>query len=503
MKKLLLVLGVTVLHLSVDGQTSLYFNDFEGAPGFNLNTTTMGSSASGENPWIINSVYAGGSGTFFCPAIGFNVPFTVPPAPSQPAGISNANGMYMHVTPQIAINGGGTLPAASYVAADGFCIYGGQTTFTEMTSDFSTVGYTTVDLDFWWACGGSTINYGQMYYSTNSGTTWTAVNCPTTSTNQWRGQTTWLNTQMTDAAWANQATLRFGFMFVTGTTSGAESDPGFAIDDFEVIGSNGATNNITAATPTTTSWCEGTVYNAVLNFTSTGTYNGPNVYSAQLSDATGSFAAPTSIGTLASSASGSLNINISIPGSTAAGTGYRIRVVASDPATTGTDNGSDLVINPQPTVTMLPFSDVCVYDPMFTLTGGSPATGTYSGPGVTANVFEPSVAGLGTHTITYSYTDGNGCMNTAQETIFVDACSGLSEEQVQNTVLYPNPAEGTFSISGLTNVKSVEIIDLSGRTVQYFNEMLPAYDVSVIPPGTYFVRVKAYEGALVKQVIIQ
>ncbi len=79
-------------------------------------------------------------------------------------------------------------------------------------------------------------------------------------------------------------------------------------------------------------------------FTSTGIFNAPNIYTAELSDATGSFAAPIAIGTLPSA----LNIGIitgTIPCNTIAGTNYRIRVVSDDPNTIGTDNGIDLQID--------------------------------------------------------------------------------------------------------------------------------------------------------------
>ena len=66
-----------------------------------------------------------------------------------------------------------------------------------------------------------------------------------------------------------------------------------------------------------------------------------NVYTAQLSDASGSFASPVSIGTLSSTAN-SGTIAATLPSTTASGTGYRIRVEASSPATTGTANGTNL-----------------------------------------------------------------------------------------------------------------------------------------------------------------
>lgn len=78
-------------------------------------------------------------------------------------------------------------------------------------------------------------------------------------------------------------------------------------------------------------------------FTTSGTFNNGNVFTAQLSDANGSFASATNIGTL--TATSSNTITATIPHTTAAGTGYRIRVVSSNPSLTGTDNGSDLTVD--------------------------------------------------------------------------------------------------------------------------------------------------------------
>lgn len=82
-------------------------------------------------------------------------------------------------------------------------------------------------------------------------------------------------------------------------------------------------------------------------FTTTLPFAAGNVFTAQLSDASGSFAAPTAIGTLAGTGSGA--IAATIPATTPAGAGYRIRVTGADPAVTGTDNGSDLTVNALPT----------------------------------------------------------------------------------------------------------------------------------------------------------
>ena len=87
---------------------------------------------------------------------------------------------------------------------------------------------------------------------------------------------------------------------------------------------------ITVGTVTPTSLCAGDLI--VVPYTRTGAFNAGNVFTAQLSDATGSFAVPTDIGTIISTNSGT--IAATIPPATPNGTNYRIRIVSSDPAVT-------------------------------------------------------------------------------------------------------------------------------------------------------------------------
>ena len=83
--------------------------------------------------------------------------------------------------------------------------------------------------------------------------------------------------------------------------------------------------------------CAGTTDAGTIDFTSIGTFIGGNIYTAQLSDAAGSFTSPTSIGTLASTANLG-TINITIPAGTASGSGYLIRVISDNPVTTGSSS---------------------------------------------------------------------------------------------------------------------------------------------------------------------
>jgi hypothetical protein len=119
---------------------------------------------------------------------------------------------------------------------------------------------------------------------------------------------------------------------------------------------------------------------------------------------------------------------------------------------TGTDangcNGSDTItitVNTPPVVAATSSaSTACTTDGAITLVG-TPAGGTFSGPGVTGTSFNPATAGSGTHTITYDFTDANGCTGSATLTITVNVCAGVMENNLAGGVsVYPNPNDGSF-----------------------------------------------------------
>ncbi|WP_291722394.1 hypothetical protein [Bernardetia sp.] len=102
-------------------------------------------------------------------------------------------------------------------------------------------------------------------------------------------------------------------------------------------------NTGTVATSICVTSTEGEPITVPFTYFPTATYTG--IFTAELSDATGSFAFPTSIGTVASDNSGSQNISATIPANTAQGANYRIRVVSSVPNVEGADNGTDITID--------------------------------------------------------------------------------------------------------------------------------------------------------------
>ena len=83
-------------------------------------------------------------------------------------------------------------------------------------------------------------------------------------------------------------------------------------------------------------------------------------------------------------------------------------------------------MNAAPTVTLGSFTNLCSNAAAITLADGSPTGGTFSGNGVSGTTFTPSVAGAGTTSITYSYTNAQGCTATANSPIEVDAAPSVT-----------------------------------------------------------------------------
>ncbi len=152
----------------------------------------------------------------------------------------------------------------------------------------------------------------------------------------------------------------------------------------------------------------------------TGSFTAGNIFTAQLSDATGSFASPLNIGTLTSTASGTIVSSVTLP--SVAGTKYRIRVVSSSPALNGADNGTDLTINANPT-TANAGTDQTVCATTTTLAGNTPTIGTgtwtvVSGPASITSPNSPTsgVTGLAAGANVFRWTISNSpCASSSDD----------------------------------------------------------------------------------------
>ena len=111
---------------------------------------------------------------------------------------------------------------------------------------------------------------------------------------------------------------------------------------FSISFVEGFAQTITTSAIAGSPFCTYTSVAVSVPYTITGTFTAGNVFTAQLSDAFGSFTAPVNIGTRVAINAGTITANI--PSGTLSGIGYRIRVVASNPAIIGANNGTNLTM---------------------------------------------------------------------------------------------------------------------------------------------------------------
>jgi hypothetical protein len=169
-------------------------------------------------------------------------------------------------------------------------------------------------------------------------------------------------------------------------------------------------------------------------------------------------------GTSYSWSTGSTASSISV---SQAGTYY---VIASNGSCTDTSAIISVAVNALPAVNFTMGADTffCLNSPAYTLAGGTPAGGIYSGPGVSNGIFSAGNAGTGYIPIGYTYTDPNGCSATSTAIVFVDVCTGTGTiSEARELTAMPNPTSNTTTLfwSAKSNISTLEIFDATGKLV--------------------------------------
>lgn len=173
-----------------------------------------------------------------------------------------------------------------------------------------------------------------------------------------------------------------------------------------------------------------------------------------------------------------------------------------------------VTVNTLPIITFTTFgfgTPLCDNAGTQTITGASPAGGTYSGTAVNSNSFDPSVSGTGTFVITYSYTDSNtGCSNTATNDLIVQSCLPTSITETNNNTytIYPNPGTGLFFVTSQNIMENVlvDIYNIIGEKVlsNKLENIQTTINLESLKNGIYYVKISRdntilYQTKLVKQ----
>ncbi|MBX2887808.1 MAG: T9SS type A sorting domain-containing protein [Ferruginibacter sp.] len=228
------------------------------------------------------------------------------------------------------------------------------------------------------------------------------------------------------------------------------------------INATAGITSISTGSISPSSFCAGA--SVSVPYTVSGTGNAGNQFIAMLSNASGSFASQVNIGAV--SATGSGTISATIPMNTPAGTGYRIRVVSTNPAVTGADNGSNLTVLTIPTASNISPNGNTTF-----CTGGSVVLqgnngGTWN-TGSSAASITVSTAG------TYYVTNTNSCGSVQSNSITV--------------TVNPLPVASSISANGNTTFCSGGSVVLQGNNGGTWNTGSSAASITVSTAGTYYV----------------
>ncbi len=154
----------------------------------------------------------------------------------------------------------------------------------------------------------------------------------------------------------------------------------------------------------------------------------------------------------------------------------------------GTDT-VQVIVNDAPTVTVVPdLTTTCVDHAPVGLVG-SPAGGVYLGAHVNNGQFDPTSAGVGTHTVYYEFINAEGCLGSGSATIVVEPCASIAEQDGVEARVFPNPMQNILHVELEGNFK-VQLMDARGRVV-YTGEGLDEMEIDTYDyqAGMYILQV--------------
>lgn len=372
-----------------------------------------GTNATGANAWYISCAENG-----------------MPPG-SCGAGCGGSGTLHIGATsPSILADLG-----ASYNATK-------ETNVRAESPTINCTGRTSISLAFnYIEDGEGTLDNATVWYY--DGSSWSQIDDPAkTAAICPNGQGLWTAYSISLPASANNnANVKIGFNWTNNTTGG--TDPSFAVDSIAISGTpTGGNAPVAAFTVDHDTICQG----QCLSFTDQST-NSPTGWAWDFPGAT-----PAS----------STTQNPSFVCYTVAGT-YTATLTASNAS--GSDTETHVIVVhalPHPHVTSAGHTLTCTGGP-FTfyqwINNGVPITGAVS----------PTHTATTNGTYYVSVTDTNGCTGVSDSVAFSDLAVRSVNTSETNMSLYPNPNNGSFTLSGtcgyFDKTALIEITDVTGKTL--------------------------------------
>jgi gliding motility-associated-like protein len=278
-------------------------------------------------------------------------------------------------------------------------------------------GKSGVKLTFAYIClddAAKTLDSCNLEISTDGGIIWTTfkynlttTNCHGADTSMWR-----LFDEVLPTSVNNKSQFKFGFHWKNKDMTFL--GPGFSVDSIRLSASSPLITNTISGGP----FCACSVIK--VPYTANGTIGAGNVFTVELSNAAGSFAIPTVIGSVTSTTLKD-SISATIPCNTVPGTGYKIRVKGSNPLVIGTEVSITISAPIQLIVTPNP-DTICIGEKVtLKVTGGNPGTYSWMTLPVSPITVADSITVNPIINTTYAVTGSKGsCKDTTIAKVFVD-----------------------------------------------------------------------------------
>lgn len=417
-----------------------------------------------------------------------------------------------------------------------------NTIYATMTNNLSTVGYSSVTINFDWLCNGSTTfgTWGTFSYSIDNGSNWVLITSPVS---HYVNTTAWTSATITSTnvpALLNQAIIKFRFGWIN---AGIGNNPAMAVDNFKITGTTSSCTNVGGSAALTSSLiCQNETGDITLTgstgtiqwqqstdgstFTNVGGGSGATTASyttAQLGGKT-YFRAVLSQATCPDAYSNTVVVNIDTP------------VVAISPANpivcpgetttlTATGNGTTYTwCNLATTNSITAGSGACsvtVTDNNSCSASASTFVSQYPVGTVNVSTHGDTLSAVASNAVSYLWyrdsialangmvqdyvvvvsghyyvvvTDNNGC--TASSSVYNIIITGTgSVNNNINASLYPNPNNGSFTLAFNDDIeKEIEITDATGRIILPVNKITRNKNIELnTAPGIYFMRIKQGE----------
>ena len=187
---------------------------------------------------------------------------------------------------------------------------------------------------------------------------------------------------------------------------------------------------------------------------------------------------------------------------------YTVKVING--TCNATSTVTDILVYPNPTVSFTTLASYTDYQHSPITLLATPSGGTYSGPGVSGSIFDPSIAGLGKKTVTYNVTNSNNCSGSAfqstivndtlgvvctaydtitvTDTLLITTTLGLSNQTSNTIKIYPNPAKDHITIN------NGNFATMPNYTIRIDNALGQQVFLSVINQQSFYVDLSSWSG---------